>query len=232
MLNAKNTPQYRNGGAPSRPLRFTRPARGTRGRGGDRAMTRRIELVPAGASRGRTLYCVLADGVQVGTAAEQDVDRAAPWRLTVPGRCADLPRSGRRVVLATVARLLNGPPGGPTVVYVPAAPGDPWEGLAADLRAAGFEIRPAPMPGAARPLPPIPVLREGEACMARQPDPDPVAPHDVRERPCLSCHRPFASAGPGNRVCRKCKRQDAWKSGVGDFVVQASSWPGGPPWRA
>jgi len=42
------------------------------------------------------------------------------------------------------------------------------------------------------------------------------------ERRCLSCSRPFASTGPGNRVCRKCKHQDAWKSGVVDFAVHAA----------
>jgi len=33
-----------------------------------------------------------------------------------------------------------------SVVYIPVTTGDRWDGIAAELRAAGFEIRPAPMP--------------------------------------------------------------------------------------
>jgi hypothetical protein len=60
----------------------------------------------------------------------------------------------------------------------------------------------------------------------RQPDPGPAVPdpsghHSQQqgERRCLSCRRPFASTGPGNRICRKCKHLDAWKSGVRDFAA-------------
>jgi hypothetical protein len=70
--------------------------------------------------------------------------------------------------------------------------------------------------------------------MARQPDPSPAVPNrdahrqpqgrqQQGERRCLSCRRPFASTGPGNRICRKCKHQDDWKSGVRDFIVHAAS---------
>ena len=108
-------------------------------------MTRRIELTGAGGSAGRTLYRVMAGDTQVGIAVELAADRAAPWRLTVPGHCANLRRSSRETVLATVTWLLN-PSSRRTVVHVPANPGSRWDEVAAELRAAGFEVRPAPMP--------------------------------------------------------------------------------------
>jgi hypothetical protein len=108
-------------------------------------MTRRIELVEAGATAGRTTYRVLVDGHRVGTAIELTADHAAPWRLTVPGHCANLRRSSRETVLAIVTWLLNAP-SRQTVIYVPADPGARWDEVAAELRAAGFEVRPAPMP--------------------------------------------------------------------------------------
>jgi hypothetical protein len=63
--------------------------------------------------------------------------------------------------------------------------------------------------------------------MARQPDfgpavPDPADSRRHRpqgERRCLSCGGQFASTGPGNRICRKCKHLNAWKSGVRDFAA-------------
>jgi hypothetical protein len=71
--------------------------------------------------------------------------------------------------------------------------------------------------------------------MARQPDPGPAAPDpaDPRrqrqgERRCLSCGGQFASTGPGNRICRKCKDRDTWKSGVRDFAADGTSWPENP----
>jgi hypothetical protein len=108
-------------------------------------MTRQIELVQVSAAGGRTTYRVLADGERVGTAAELAHDHAAPWRLTVPGHCANLRRSSRETVLATVTWLLD-PSSRRTVVHVPAHPGSRWDEVAAELRAAGFEVRPAPMP--------------------------------------------------------------------------------------
>ena len=54
-------------------------------------------------------------------------------------------------------------PPAPSIVYVPVAPGSRWDEVAADLRAAGFDVRPAPMP-AVRKAPPLPVIlhsREG-----------------------------------------------------------------------
>ena len=108
-------------------------------------MTRRIELVEAGATAGHTTYHVLADGERVGTATELTTDQDTPWRLTVPGHCANLRRGSRKVVLATVERLLD-TQSRCSVVYVPACPGSQWDAIAAELRAAGFEVRPAPMP--------------------------------------------------------------------------------------
>jgi hypothetical protein len=62
--------------------------------------------------------------------------------------------------------------------------------------------------------------------MARQPDFGPAVPDPAdsrrqrqRERRCLSCDRPFASTGSGNRICRKCKHLNAWKSGVRDIAA-------------
>jgi hypothetical protein len=106
-------------------------------------MARRIELVEAGATAGRTTYSVLADGQRVGTATELATDHADPWRLTLPGHCANLRRSSRETVLATVTWLLDAP-SRRTVIYVPANPGS--REVAAELRAAGFEVRPTPMP--------------------------------------------------------------------------------------
>jgi len=108
-------------------------------------MTRRIELIEAGVTAGRTTYRVLADGKRVGTAAELAHDHAAPWRLTVPGHCANLRRSSRETVLATVTWLLDAS-SRRTIIYVPADPGSRWDEVAAELRVAGFEVRPAPMP--------------------------------------------------------------------------------------
>ena len=51
------------------------------------------------------------------------------------------------------------------------------------------------------------------------------------ERRCLSCGHPFASTGPANRICRKCKDRDTWKSGVRDFVADGTSWPEDSPWH-
>jgi len=121
-------------------------------------MARRIELVEASATAGRTIYCVLADGQRVGT-AELAHDAAAPWRLTVPGHCDNLRRSSRETVLATVTWLLD-PSSRRTVVHVPSDPGS--REVAAELRAAGFEVRPMPMPesGHAIPAPVILCTRE------------------------------------------------------------------------
>jgi hypothetical protein len=108
-------------------------------------MAQPIELMEACATAGRIIYRVLADGQRVGTAAELAHDHATPWRLTVPGHCANLHRSSRETVLATVTWLLDASSRW-TIIYVPADPGSRWDEVAAELRAAGFEVRPAPMP--------------------------------------------------------------------------------------
>jgi hypothetical protein len=107
-------------------------------------MARRIELAETATAAGRTTYRVLADGERVGT-AELAHDHAAPWRLTLLGHCANLRRSSRETLLATVTWPLDAG-SRRTVIYVPANPGSHWDEVVAELRAAGFEVRPAPMP--------------------------------------------------------------------------------------
>ena len=65
--------------------------------------------------------------------------------LSVPGHCANLRRSSRMVLEQTVERLLTDRPAR-SVVYVPSIPGSHWCEIAEELRAAGFQVRPAPMP--------------------------------------------------------------------------------------
>mgnify|MGYP000338957536 CR=1 FL=1 len=108
-------------------------------------MARRIELVEAGATANRTTYSVMANGERVGTATELATNQDTPWRLTVPGHCANLPRSSRETVLATVTWLLDAS-SRRTIIYVPADPGSRWDEVATELRVAGFGVRPAPMP--------------------------------------------------------------------------------------
>lgn len=54
--------------------------------------------------------------------------------------------------------------------------------------------------------------------MAEMADPDisrAKALGDVpRERPCLRCDTVFFSEGFGERICRRCKGQNAWRSAV------------------
>jgi hypothetical protein len=116
-------------------------------------MTRQIELVQVSAAGDRTTYRVLADGERVGTAVELAGDPAAPWRLNLFGHCAGLRRSSRPVLVQTVERLLDTGRAAP-VVYVPAMPGSHWDAVAAELRAAGFDVRPAAL------LSPIAICRE------------------------------------------------------------------------
>ena len=35
-----------------------------------------------------------------------------------------------------------------------------------------------------------------------------------RSRPCLRCTRKFLSAGPGERICPRCKATKAWRDGM------------------
>ena len=108
-------------------------------------MSRRVSLSPVSPLADATRYHVLADGARVGVAVEIAGDRIAPWRLTIPGHCANLRRSSREILLATVERLLTDRPAS-SVVYVPTSPHGHWHAVAAELRAAGFQVRPAPMP--------------------------------------------------------------------------------------
>jgi hypothetical protein len=132
-------------------------------------MTRTVTLVQARATPDRIVYRVMSGDRQVGTAVELAHDRVAPWRLTIPSRCANLRRSSRMVLIQTVERLLDIPPAPSSeparrsVVYVPAAPGSQWEEIAAELIGAGFEVRPAPIPDVPRigPVPVVVTSREG-----------------------------------------------------------------------
>lgn len=35
-----------------------------------------------------------------------------------------------------------------------------------------------------------------------------------KRRRCLVCGEKFDSLGPGNRICKKCKSKQAWRSGI------------------
>jgi hypothetical protein len=114
----------------------------------------RVTLVQVGPTIDQTRYHVLADGARVGVALELASDRVAPWRITIPGHCANLRRSSRVVLEQTVQRLLDDRPAR-SVVYVPALPGSQWAAVAAELAAAGFEVRPAPMPQSRHAVAPV-----------------------------------------------------------------------------
>ena len=43
-----------------------------------------------------------------------------------------------------------------------------------------------------------------------------------KTRTCLGCSRPFASTGPGNRICSPCKDLDGWKAAVTEFPTVAA----------
>ena len=104
-----------------------------------------VTLLQVGPATNATRYHVMLDGYRVGVATEIANDRGTPWRLTLPGTCANLRRSSREILLATVERLLTDRPAS-SVVYVPTSPHGHWHAVAAELRAAGFQVRPAPMP--------------------------------------------------------------------------------------
>ena len=42
---------------------------------------------------------------------------------------------------------------------------------------------------------------------------DPEPRHEARERMCLMCGEPFASAWAGNRICDKCRSLARWRGG-------------------
>jgi hypothetical protein len=41
-------------------------------------------------------------------------------------------------------------------------------------------------------------------------------------RKCLSCSTSFMSAGPGNRICTRCRASDAFTCSPVDFTIHAS----------
>ncbi len=46
-------------------------------------------------------------------------------------------------------------------------------------------------------------------------------PDHAKSRHCLKCRAPFVSTWSGERVCRKCKGQRAWRDGV---AANMASW--------
>lgn len=77
---------------------------------------------------------------------------------------------------------------------------------AARLAAAGREwsVRAAPAPAPAAPAAPVaPTAMSMPAAAVKPPLP---APPKRRARSCLKCSRNFSSAGPGNRVCKTCRK--------------------------
>ena len=57
--------------------------------------------------RRRTVYRVVADGQEVGTAIERDDQPLKPWRLTMPNHCGNIVKASREDLVATVARVLS-----------------------------------------------------------------------------------------------------------------------------
>ena len=56
--------------------------------------------------RRRTVYRIELEGREIGTAIERP-DDLKPWRLTLPGHCANFAHYSRADLLATVARTLS-----------------------------------------------------------------------------------------------------------------------------
>ena len=50
----------------------------------------------------------------------------------------------------------------------------------------------------------------------------------VRPEPrrCLACRRPFASAGPHEWICPRCKESEVWLAGAAEYACHAT---GGEP---
>jgi hypothetical protein len=59
-------------------------------------------------NRARTVYSLVIDGREIGTASQFDNRPTAPWSLTVPGYCANLAHGDRAAVLRTVRLILTG----------------------------------------------------------------------------------------------------------------------------
>jgi hypothetical protein len=43
-----------------------------------------------------------------------------------------------------------------------------------------------------------------------------------KQRMCLSCSKGFASAGPGNRICKRCKGTEVFTSSPSCFSIHAA----------
>lgn len=43
-----------------------------------------------------------------------------------------------------------------------------------------------------------------------------------KQRRCLHCSRDFASAGPGNRICTRCKGSEVFTSSPSSFSIHAA----------
>jgi hypothetical protein len=59
-------------------------------------------------------------------------------------------------------------------------------------------------------------------CISPKPQRDSRTGH----RRCLACRRPFASAGPHEWVCPRCKESEIWIAGTAEFACHAG---GGEP---
>jgi hypothetical protein len=47
-------------------------------------------------------------------------------------------------------------------------------------------------------------------------DLDPLPPRIAADRRCLSCTRTFRSHSAANRICPRCRNQEAWKNGISE----------------
>lgn len=43
-----------------------------------------------------------------------------------------------------------------------------------------------------------------------------------KQRKCLSCSTDFKSAGPGNRICSRCKNHEVFTSSPSSFSIHAA----------
>ncbi len=57
-------------------------------------------------------------------------------------------------------------------------------------------------------------MQDGQKSAARRPDP--------QSRKCLMCGETFASEGPHNRICSRCKLTRTWREG--DVECAAHDW--------
>jgi hypothetical protein len=55
---------------------------------------------------------------------------------------------------------------------------------------------------------------DGDIADAREERDEAEARREQKTRKCLICKTPFPSAWAGERVCRRCKSTNAWRSGA------------------